>query len=76
MQSYSSYWCETAYFVTLPEALNESKIISFKKWQENTSGRATFLLALIRVGFLGVRFALLGGNITPCLKFVRIMLET
>ena len=33
-------------------------------------------LTLIWVGFLGVRFEFEGGGITPCLKLVRIMLET
>ena len=28
------------------------------------------------MGFLGVRFELGGGKVTPCLKLVRIMLET
>ena len=34
-----------------------------------------FILAQIWVGFLGVHFEV-GGKITPCLKLVRIMLET
>ena len=34
-------------------------------------------LTLICVGFLGVRFEVeRGGKITPCLKIVRVMLET
>ena len=33
-------------------------------------------LTLIWVGFLGVHFEGGGGKITPCLKPVRIMLET
>ena len=34
-------------------------------------------LTLIWVGFLGVRFEVRGGvKLTPCLKLVRIMLET
>ena len=38
----------------------------------------TYFLTLFWVGFLGVRFELgvAGGQITPCLKFVRLMLET
>ena len=51
------------------------------KWVRNPySTLAMFLLTLIRVGFLGLRFAVegFGGKITthPFLKLVRITLET
>ena len=63
---------------------NKGKIYK-NEWKNDDSGKIRTILfhiywltclILIWVGSLGVRFEVWGGETTPCLKLVRIMLET
>ena len=52
------------------------KVVQFFTTMTKIATKLPHTLSLIWVGFLGVRFEVEAGKITPCLKLVRIMLET